>query len=135
TVTTAASIVFAYGSDNVVRNNHIDGHWDGTLGNQLGADDGIVLQDEVRDTVVGNTFVNNWDCGIETVGVISDSTFDDNVVTKAGYCCIGAWYGNNWRNNGVTGNQCTDVGALFVFRRIFALAQTETTLYFQDNRF
>jgi hypothetical protein len=134
-VTIAATIVFARGSKNQALDNQIDGKWNGDLGSTLAADDGVVIDNETNDLVANNLIINVWDCPLETVGYIEGTTFQNNTLAHAGYCCIGAWHWNSWRNNKVLDNACHDIGAMFVFQRYHGLADGETTVYFQDNEF
>jgi len=147
----AGLISSAYGSNNRIENNTIDGKSDGVFKfpyeNNNGADDGIVVTYETGDAISGNIIKNVWDCGIENTGYLFDSTIDHNEITNAGVCGIGGWIVNSWRNNQVTNNIVTNSPRLFYFYRIsgFSSSNTdmagrvlfplETKIYFLNNQF
>jgi hypothetical protein len=79
----------------------IDGKWDGIIHpggppNQVGADDGITVNDEHDDFILNNVISNVWDAGIETIGPIANTAILDNQITHASGNGIGAYYGTNW---------------------------------------
>jgi copper-binding protein NosD len=119
TVAIASPIYLRYGSFTQVLRNRVDGSWDGRP--QAGADDGIVLEDEHDDRIDGNTFLNVFDCGLETVGLLSNSIISNNVIKNAGICGIGGWYWNSWRGNRVTANTVDTSLQLFKFNRLGGL--------------
>lgn len=125
-----------HGSHNVVRNNTIDGKWDGSNPSlQIGADDGIEFTDESYNMIQQNKIKNNWDCGIETDGLIENTTISDNTITNSGICGIGAWYSNSWKGNLVEGNIIDSAPKLFYFFRVYGLRHGEDFVYFSDNTF
>lgn len=125
-----------HGSHNIVRNNIIDGKWDGSDPNlQIGADDGIEFADESYNTIQQNKIKNNWDCGIETDGLITNSTISGNTILNSGICGIGAWYNNSWKGNLVADNIIDSSPKMFYFFRLYALRSGENAVYFTDNTF
>ncbi len=134
-----AVVISNFGTHNQIINNLIEGNSDGNfnpdLNSELGADDGIVLGDESFDFISGNTILNNFDCGIETTGTITNTIIKGNVITNSGYCGIGGWYWNSWSNNIVEGNTVQDAPRLFQFNRIYGLRTGENAIYFSDNKF
>lgn len=142
-------ILSQYGSDNRIIGNTIDGNSDGIFREKsyenVAADDGIVIGDENGDVIQDNTISDVWDCGIETIGVISDTKFTGNTITNAGLCGIGGWYHNSWKNNVVTSNVVDNAPMMFYFFRTYGLRPAnfdelkrmpkEDAVYFQDNQF
>lgn len=125
-----------HGSHNIVRNNTIDGKWDGSDPNlQVGADDGIEFTDESDNTIQQNKIKNNWDCGIETDGLIQNTTISSNTIVNSGICGIGAWYDNSWRGNLVADNIIDSAPKMFLFFRSKELRPGENAVYFADNTF
>ena len=88
----AAGVLSIYGSNNTIINNDINGRSPGVHTPKVGADDGIILGDEDRDIVTQNTIYNIWDCGVETLGLISNTTISNNSIKNAGVCGIGGWH-------------------------------------------
>lgn len=126
------------GSDNSVISNVIDGKSDGILhndGNNIGADDGIVIKNESRDMIQGNAIKNVYDCGIETIGYMFDSKVISNSVKNAGVCLLGGWYWTSLKGNLIKDNVGDDMPRLFVFWRSNGLLSTEQYVYFKDNVF
>ncbi|MEK7662018.1 MAG: right-handed parallel beta-helix repeat-containing protein [Patescibacteria group bacterium] len=125
-----------HGSHNIVRNNIIDGKWNGSDPSlQFGADDGIEFADESYDTIQQNKIKNNWDCGIETDGLIQNSTISGNTIINSGICGIGAWYNNSWKGNIIANNIIDSSPKIFYFFRLYALRPSESAVYFTDNIF
>lgn len=135
----AGVVISNEGNNNTIKNNVIDGSWDGVdhsggLSEYTGADDGIILNDEKNDIVTGNTISNNWDCGIETVGFIQDTQFTNNRINNSGMCGIGGWYWNSWLHNTVDGNIVDGAAYMFFMFRVF-INVNEQYVYFKDNTF
>lgn len=143
---TAGQIISNVGRRTVVRDNTFDGQWDGgplmgSFGD--GADDGVVLSWESEALVTRNTFVNYWDCGIETAGTIENSVFTDNRIKNARYCGIGAWYWSNLRGCLFARNTLEQTRTSFTFFRIYGVnagypdagVPLQTALVFQNNVF
>ncbi|KKR40267.1 MAG: Cell wall surface anchor family protein, partial [Parcubacteria group bacterium GW2011_GWC1_40_11] len=128
-------VVSAGGFNNRIVNNNIDGKARGVLSEEIGADDGIVLDDERDDFVQNNIIKNNWDCGIETVGFIRNTIMSGNTISNSGLCGIGAWYRNSWKGNIISDNIISDAPNMFYFFRVFGLQPNETYVYFVDNAF
>ena len=141
----AGSILSTGGSNNNIINNNIDGRAQGILSIQIGADDGIIISDEDRDFINNNTIANTWDCSIETLGFISNTTISDNSLKNAGLCGIGGWHWNSFKGNTVANNTINDAPRLFYFGRSGGLRnrgwdRDHTTpmddkIYFKDNVF
>jgi parallel beta-helix repeat protein len=131
---TAAVVISNFGAHNVIRKNTIDGAWD-LMPDQFASDDGIVLTDEHDDEVRDNTIDNNWDCGIETVGTIRDTTFAGNRIKNAALCGVGAWYWSNLSNVTIQDNTVDGAMYLFMFYRIYGVRPGDTGVLFENNRF
>lgn len=125
------------GHSNEVKNNTMDGVWDGvTTSQDEGADDAIILDDESKDYIHDNKIMNNWDCGIETTGFIQDTKIENNTIINSGICGIGAWYYNSWINNSVKGNIIDKAPQMFLFYRDYGLrSQDNGIVYFKNNTF
>ncbi len=133
----AAVILFTRAADSQILDNQIDGRWSGRPEDfaVIASDDGVLLNDADRARVERNVIMNNWDCGIETLGTIRDSLFADNIISNSIVCAIGAWYFSNWHNNTVTGNHGTNVNRIFEFSRAYLPREGEDGVYFVNNRF
>jgi hypothetical protein len=134
-VTTAGLIISANGSNNLIASNSLNGRWDGQGLDNVGADDGIILVSETGDRVASNTIDLVFDCGIETVNLIQDTVFTDNIVQGAGNCCVGEFRALSWLNNQVLNTQCSGTANMFVFTRDFPLQPNESTVFFANNTF
>ncbi len=132
-----------YGHDNTIIHNRINGGSDGVYSTRIGPDDGIVIQDEFNDLISGNIVQNHWDCSIETLGVISSTIVENNVLSNAPYCGIGGWHyssllNTTFRNNVFTAYDHRDsLAPLFSFFRIHPLRENEGehVMYFANNSF
>lgn len=125
---------------NVVKDNIVDGRWDGVVFNNwkdnIGADDGIVIDGQEYMRVENNVFKNSWDCGIEGVGNVFDSLIASNTIENNFICGIGAWHWSNWKRNLVRDNYVTESNRGLVFFRSFPeLRQYDDGIYFVDNQF
>lgn len=142
---TASGVVSSsYGLKNKILNNKINGGAKGFFEDKKGADDGIILSVESFDLVQGNEVKNNWDCGIETLGFISNTQIIGNTITNSGVCGIGGWRGSSWVSNTVSDNMIDDAPYLFYFTRYHNLLTEqdllkrfppEKQIYFKDNNF
>ena len=125
-----------HGSNNTIIKNQIDGKWDGSDPNlHVGADDGIAFAYESGDFIGYNDIKNNWDCGIESAGLIEDTQIISNHITNSGVCGIGAWYWNSWKGNTVKDNIVDLAPQMFLFLRAYPLKAEEDAVYFIDNTF
>ncbi len=141
--TCAAVFVSALGSNNTMVQNVIDGQGS-AASDPLGADDGIVIEDESGDVLAGNTIRNTWDAGIETLGNIVDLHIKSNTIANIAYAGIGGWYFNSWKNVRVIDNTVSNTPQMFAFLRICGLrpqnwdghgAPADAGVYFQGNLF
>lgn len=130
----ADSILSVGGSNNTVEYNVVTTN--GTQNTtQQGMDDGIGLQDENADLVRANTINTVWDCGIETSGLVSNSTFVGNKIIQAYKCGLGGWYWSSWHHNTVVDNTFDGSRYMFWFYRLYGLRSNEQYIYFDDNTF
>jgi hypothetical protein len=119
--TIGAGVWLANGHNNRVLQNTIDGGWHGEPwaaggGYPPGADDGVVLDNEVNTVIQGNTIRNVWDCGIERLGNKTDSiTIRNNTISNAAECGIGSWFAAGWRDSVFAGNTVTNSAVMVDF--------------------
>lgn len=140
-----ALITSSFGSGNSLLNNKIDGLAEGVLAKQIGADDGIYLEQESGALVRGNIIENIWDCGIETTDLIVNTIIDKNHTKNSGLCGIGGWYSSSWLGNTVSNNIIENTPQMFLFKRFDGLSRAgwdsfekvpaEKIVYFKDNIF
>lgn len=109
----SAVAYFQNGGQNQVIGNVLDGFYTGhdLTGEGLdapGADDGVVLDNEVGDTVRDNTIQHVFDAGIEGVDTVSAATIANNEVTHAILDGIGSYWCTHWENNTISGNRVSD---------------------------
>ena len=141
----AGVISSSLGSKNKFINNKINGNAEGSYEKQEGADDGIMIQDESDDLIQGNDIKNVWDCGIETSGNLFGTKIVENNIKNAGFCGIGGWYWNNWKDNIITNNVAQDTPQLFTLFRQYGLRPkgwdqekrmpADDLFYFKNNYF
>lgn len=86
----------------------------------VGEDDGIVLQNVDHDTVNANVVDQYWDCGIETLGAIQDTSISGNTITNARTCGIGGWLAadgipSSWLSDTIANNHVSSSGQMFRF--------------------
>lgn len=131
-------ITLVGGTGSVIRNNYLDGSWNRVQNMGLGdwgADDGIVISTLSNAAIQGNVILNNWDCGIETDGLIESTRILDNQITTAAFCGIGGWYGASLLGNTISGNVVTDTPQFLHFTRDDGLRPGEQAVYFKNNTF
>lgn len=125
-----------FGDNNTVENNAVDGGWTGDTDTESGADDGIFLNSESEDLILGNSVSNNYDCGIETGSFLKNSKVSNNKINNSGLCGIGGWYGITWLNNTFDSNTVDGSAYMFyVFLSDIRLPPGEQFVYFKDNTF
>ncbi len=110
-----APVWLSGGSLNHVSENTIDGSSPGDRTMKVGSDDGVLLENETNDTISDNTIHNVYDCGIETIGSLTHSVVDRNLISNAGQCGIGGWYGLTITDTIFSNNILDDTFAPFVF--------------------
>lgn len=133
-----ATIVINSSNGAVIQSNQLNGGWDGIdrpLQTAIGADDGIAFINVSGLTIQNNTILNNWDCGLEGSGDVTNTEILNNQITTAGICGIGAWYASSWRGTNVSGNTVQNAYYLFDFYRLLGLGGGEQFVYFQNNTF
>jgi parallel beta-helix repeat protein len=121
------------GGGNQIVDNVIDGAWNGDPRSQAGADDGILIYNEVGDTVQGNTISHVWDAGIEGVGSVSNTTIAFNTIDQALIAGIGAYRNTSWRSNTIEWNSVSHSQLMFRFDNAAVGGQT-SGFAFRDNR-
>ena len=132
-----ATITLQGGHDNAVRDNTIDGGYDGS-GVVMGEDDGVIVIDEANDTIVNNTIRNVWDAGVEGVDAVTNTLIANNTIDNTGSVGISSYWCTAWRGNTVSGNSITRSPGLVGF--IYGVsaakcADTSTVGVFLNNLF
>ncbi|HVW25705.1 MAG TPA: hypothetical protein VHC69_10060 [Polyangiaceae bacterium] len=125
------------GSQNHVERNDVDGKWDGNFNpiHDYGADDGIFVENETDDVIADNSVVNNWDCGIETLGDVARTVFSGNHIVTSGLAGIGGFYGNNVSGCTFADNVIDTARQAFTFWRIYGVNDNAPQVLFTNNRF
>src|ERR1700733_8546399 len=71
---------------------------------EVGTDDGILLANEMGETIQGNTISQFFDTAVEGVGNVANTTIANNTFTHIGIASIGAYHCTNWTGNVIRGN-------------------------------
>lgn len=136
TVSCSASVTFIDSSDVRIARNTIDGRAATNAPPfSSAADDGVLIFDSTNVSVADNTIANVWDCGIETYGKVSSSSFVRNTITNASYCGIGGWYFMSLTNTVIADNTIDGSASALTFFRIGGLRPRDTEVAFADNVF
>jgi hypothetical protein len=106
-------VIFQDGGGNQVIGNTIDGCYTGNdltgQGNDApGADDGVILENEIGDMIRDNSIKNVFDAGVEGVETVTGTTISNNTVTHAISDGIGSYWCTHWENNTISGNTVSD---------------------------
>ena len=133
----SASVVLlsGSGSHNTFGQNQISG------APAQATDDGILLNTEDGDLIEGNTMLNFYDAGFESVGPLTNTTIVGNTITNAGTAGIGAYWSTFWSGNTVAANHITQsAGAINIaYDGILPPGEPQTplatTITFQNNTF
>ncbi len=131
---TPALIIFGPdGHHNTISGNHLMGPenpvWYKTL------DDGVIIQHEHDDVVRDNIITGNFDCGIETDGLVENSVFDHNMISNSTICGIGGWYWNSWKGNTISNNIIDASLDAFRLNYYGGISPKVEKIYFQNNTF
>lgn len=97
------AILLQNGRNNEVLQTTITGGYDGNS-RQVGADDGIALENESGDTIQGNTISNFFDAGIEAADALMGSTIASNTLSNIGTAGIASYWCTDWTQNVIRGN-------------------------------
>lgn len=100
--------------------NTLDGSSDGSTP-LVGADDGVAIQDGTDITVENNVVFNTWDCGIEWVGILSNSLIKGNKISNTNLCAIGGWYFMGLQNTTIANNTADKVIYFVFVQRVYGL--------------
>ncbi|MGM9485676.1 hypothetical protein ACS5PN_31095 [Roseateles sp. NT4] len=140
-----ALLILNYGSGNRVLGNQLDGSWNPANTSWNGADDGILLGDELAAVVKNNQIRDVWDCGIEWVGTVKNAVIQGNRITHAAYCGIGGWYFSSVRDSQFLDNVVERTNQLFSIFRAYCLRPVafdddklmpaDDGIRFENNRF
>jgi peptidoglycan hydrolase-like protein with peptidoglycan-binding domain len=135
-----AVVTLSNSKNNVIARNSIDGRSDGVwrgMESSVGADDGIVTNNEIGDAIQDNVINNVFDCGVEGIGPLWDSKITGNKITNAGFCGIGAWFYENLKGNLISANTVDSSNRMFMFFRSYGIGPSpnDGIAYFKDNIF
>lgn len=126
------TILDSDGTHNTITNNHVSGQGGAVGCCFVGIDDAIGLQNVTHDLIQGNVLDRSFDCGIETLGYVTDTTIDNNTITNNRTCGIGGWYDLDWQRNTVTNNHVAGSQLMF---RFFWKQNLRTAGQFTNNTF
>jgi Right handed beta helix region/Bacterial Ig-like domain (group 2) len=133
----SASVVLLSGggSHNTFSQNQISG------APAQATDDGILVNTEDSDLIEGNTMVNFYDAGFESVGPLTNTTIVGNTIRNAGTAGIGVYWSTFWSGNTVARNHISQSGQAINIAYDGILPPGEpqtplaTTITFQNNTF
>ena len=133
----SASVVLlaGSGSHNTFSRNQISG------APAQATDDGILLNTEDNDLIEGNTMLNFFDAGFESVGPLTNTTIVGNTITNAGTAGIGVYWSTFWSGNTVAANHVSQSGGAIniAYDGILPAGEPQTplasTITFQNNTF
>ncbi|MEI7480366.1 MAG: right-handed parallel beta-helix repeat-containing protein, partial [bacterium] len=139
-VNTGAVVQFKEGINNKFIGNSVDGKSDGIRhGNSappnIGPDDVVVLDNQNSINVSNNNIRNSWECGIESVGFLNDSTIANNKIDNVALAGICGWHWLNFSENTISNNTITNSPSLFVYFRDYDLRPGESQMKFINNYF
>ena len=133
----SASVVLLSGSGNhnTFSQNQISG------APAQATDDGILVRTEDSDLIEGNTMLNFFDAGFESVGPLTNTTIVGNTITNAGTAGIGVYWSTFWSGNTVAANHVSQSGGAINigYDGILPPGEPQTplasTITFQNNTF
>lgn len=123
------------GSHNTFSQNQISG------APAQATDDGILVNTEDSDLIEGNTMLNFFDAGFESVGPLTNTTIVGNTIRNAGTAGIGAYWSTFWSGNTVAANHISQSGQAIniAYDGILPPGEPQTplasTITFQNNTF
>jgi hypothetical protein len=133
----SASVVLVStgGSHNTFGQNQISG------APAQATDDGILVNTEDSDLIEGNTMLNFFDAGFESVGPLTNTTIVGNTIKNAGTAGIGVYWSTFWSGNTVALNHISQSGQAIniAYDGILPAGEPQTplasTITFQNNTF
>jgi parallel beta-helix repeat protein len=102
--TPGAGVYLSGGRGNRVLDNTITGGYDGSAAH-VGADDGILTENETGDTIEDNRIEGFFDAAIEGLDALTDTTIADNDLSGSGESAIFAYWCTSWTGNTIRGNR------------------------------
>jgi hypothetical protein len=123
------------GSHNTFSQNQISG------APAQATDDGILVNTEDSDQIEGNTMLNFFDAGFESVGPLTNTRIVGNTIRNAGTAGIGAYWSTFWSGNTVAANHISQSGQAIniAYDGILPPGEPQTplasTITFQNNTF
>jgi hypothetical protein len=108
---TTTGIYLEFGVNEEISRNVIEGHWPGSGDFP---DDGILLASETNALIDGNTVRDFLDAGVETMGLLANSTISNNLFVHVHDAGIGSYWGTYWQGNQIVNNVADGSDGLFV---------------------
>jgi len=131
----SGGVISSEGAYNIVKNNHIDGGWDGDLYDENGADDGIGITDESHDQIIGNQISHTWNAGFETAGFFRDSVLADNDISYVEKTGLASYYDTSWTGNIIRNNTVENTRMMIDITYNKRVDPPDQTIYFNNNQF
>jgi hypothetical protein len=123
------------GSNNLVQQVMLTGGYDGGKAN-VGADDGIVLEDEISDQVTGNVIKDFYDLGVEGIDALANVSVTGNTFSNLGSGAVGSYWCTSWTGNVVRDNQVVAAPTLaLVGYHVGPICAAATPASFSNNQF
>lgn len=107
----SAAINLVGGSGHQVTGNTIMSSYDGGP-NDVGTDDGVLLENEAGDLIQGNVIKNFYDAAVEGVDALTTTTVSDNTISTIGTAAIASYWCTAWSNNTIRANKVTSAPTL-----------------------
>lgn len=107
----SAAVDLAGGSGHQITGNTITSGYDGGP-NDIGADDGVILENESGDVIQGNVIRNFFDAAIEGVDAVTTTTIADNTISAIGTAAIASYWCTAWTDNTIRENSVASAPTL-----------------------
>jgi len=126
----AALVETLAGVNNQISGNTLNGGWDRNYINGIpsavGASDGIMVGNEIGDTIQNNNIFNTAQDGIDIWGMLANSSITGNNISYAANTGIAGFEYISMLGNIISNNTVTQAGNLFSFQREYGLIPAPT---------